>query len=91
MDHKIVLPEDPSSLPCPMVKFFCLTDDVTVVFIIEDKYSEPLLRESLKDLPKEDLDQIVDLVNSYYSEEEVGQTELSKVTTVAEIQRILPS
>lgn len=91
MDHKIVLPEDPSSLPCPMVKFFCLTDDVTVTFIIEDKYCEPLLRESLKDLPEKDLNQIVDLVNSYYSEEEVGQTELSKVTTVVKIQRILPS
>lgn len=91
MDHKIVLPEDPSSLPCPMVKFFCLTDDVTVTFIIEDKYYEPLLRESLKDLPEKDLNQIVDLVNSYYSEEEVGQTELSKVTTVVKIQRILPS
>lgn len=91
MDHKIVLPEDPSSLPCPMVKFFCLTDDVTVTFIIEDKYYEPLLRERLKDLPEKDLNQIVDLVNSYYSEEEVGQTELSKVTTVVKIQRILPS
>ncbi len=91
MYSKVIFPEDPSSLPCPMVKFFCVTDDASIIFIIEDKYSELLLRESLKDLPKEDLDQIVDLVSGFYMEEQVGQTELSKVTTLAQIQRILPS
>lgn len=91
MDYKVILPEDPSSLPCPMMKFFIITDDATISFIIEDKFSERLLRETLKDVSTEDLDQIIDLVKGYYSEAEIGQTKLSKVTTMAQIQRILPS
>lgn len=91
MDYKVISPEDPSSLPCPMLKFFIVTDDATISFIIEDKFSESLLREKLKDVSKKDLDQIVDLVTGYYTEDEVGQTELSNVTAVAQIQRILPS
>lgn len=91
MDYKVISPEDPSLLPCPMLKFFIVTDNATISFIIEDKFSEDLLREELKDVAEDDLNKIVDLVNGYYTEDEIGQTELSKVTTVAQIQRILPS
>lgn len=93
MDYKVISPEDPSLLPCPMLKFFIITDDATISFIIEDKFSESLLREKLTNVSvsKKDLDQIVDLVNGYYTEDEIGQTELSNVTAVAQIQRILPS
>lgn len=91
MDYKVISPEDPSLLPCPMLKFFIVTDNAMISFIIEDKFSEDLLREELKDVAEDDLNKIVDLVNGYYTEDEIGQTELSKVTTVAQIQRILPS
>lgn len=89
MDYKAISPEDPSALPCKMYKFFIVTDNATVTFIVEDKFSEKLLRDELKDLSEEDLNDIVKLVKSYYVEDEIGQGKLSKVTKVAEIQRLL--
>lgn len=91
MDYKAISPENPELLPCKMMKFFIATDDITISFIVEDKFSEILLRENLKDVSKEDLDEITEIVKAYYSEDEIGQGELSKVTKVATIQRFLPS
>ena len=91
MDYKVISPENPDILPCKMLKFFIITDDATVSFIVEDKFWEELFRETFKDLSKEDLDEITEFVKTYYSEDEIGQGELSKVTNVAEIQRFLSS
>jgi hypothetical protein len=91
MDYKVIAPENPSALPCPMLKFFIVTDDAAVTFIVEDKFSEKLLREELSDLSETDLKDIVNLVEGFYSEDEIGQGALSKVTRVAQIQRILSS
>lgn len=91
MDYKVIYPDDPSALPCMMKKFFIVTDDATVTFIIEDTFSEEMLREALSDLSEEDLVEIIKLVKTYYTEDEIGQGKLSKVTKVAQIQRILSS
>ena len=90
MDYKVISPEDPSVLPCKMLKFFIVTDNASVTFIVEDMLSDKFLRDELKGL-SEDLDDVVELVKSYYTEDEIGQGKLSKVTKVAEIQRFLPS
>jgi len=91
MDYKAISPEDPSAFPYKMYKFFIVTDDASVIFLVEDKLSEELLREQLKDLSEKDQEDIVELVKRYYEEDEIGQGKLSKVTKVAEIQRFLPS
>lgn len=91
MDYKVIEPNRFVVLPCKMKKFFIITDDTTITFIVEDNFSEELFRKEFNDLSEEDLKQIIEFVKTYYTEDEIGQGKLSKVTKVAQVQRILPS
>jgi hypothetical protein len=89
MEFKVITPEDPWALPVPMVKFMFTTDDEILSFIVEDKLSLNQLDEYLGDCL--DKDKIMSVVKQHFAEEDIGETELSKITGVAKIKRLLPS
>lgn len=88
MEHFVILPDDSGFLPYPMKKFVFISDDFQLSFIVKDKFSETRLREQL-DITQKYLDEIVEVVKSNYTEEEIGESEFSEITTMAKIERIL--
>lgn len=90
MEYSVILPDDPSVLPVPMKRFVFTTDDVLFALLIEDNLSEDKLRDAINELSEEEVEEVVRVVKAEYSEEEIGETEFSKVTQVAKIERILP-
>lgn len=91
IEFKVIEPEDPHALPCPMKKFVMLTEDWLVSFVVKDKLDVNSLKEHLNFLDPEDGEEIIKLVKSYYSEEEIGKAELSEIASVAKIKRLLPN
>ncbi len=89
MLYKVIEPEDPWALPVPMVKFSFTTDNEMLTFIIEDKLSLAKLNEYLADCV--DKDEIVSIVKQHFAEDQIGETEFSKVIGLAKIKRLLPS
>lgn len=89
MIHEVILPDDPFLFEPPMVKFKFITEDYALSFVIQDKFSEKKLREALKDIDTSQLNDIVDVVVDYYVEEQIGEAELSEISSVVAIKRIL--
>lgn len=91
MIHIVIYPADPLLFEFPMIKFKFITDDYSIAFVVKDKFSERLLRETLVDIPSNELDSIVQVILQELEEESVGETEFSEITSVATIKRVLPS
>jgi len=84
------MPSDEEQLDFKMAKYRCVNDIYMISFVIKDKFSERMLREKLKDVDIDTVDSIVKFVLENSSEEEIGETEFSEITSVATIKRILP-
>lgn len=91
MEFTTILPDDPTIFEHPMVKFKIITDNHSISFVVKDKFSEDLLRNELDDVPTKDVSEIIQLVSDYYTEENIGETEFSEITSMVKIERILPS
>lgn len=91
MEFITILPDDPMMFEHPMVKFKIITDNHSISFVVKGKFSEKLLRNELDDVPAEDMDKIIQLVSDYYTEEKIGETEFSEITSMVKIERILQS
>lgn len=90
MEYSIIHPDDPSMFEFPMVKFKFITDNHSISFVIQDKFSESKLREQLEDISPGDLEDIIKAVKGNYSEEQIGDSEFSEITSVVKIKRLLP-
>lgn len=89
MEFKVIMPADPSALPVPMMKFIFTTDNEKLSFIVEDKLSLEKLNDYLGDCL--DKNEIVSVVKQHFAEEQIGETEFSKITGVVKIKRLLSS
>lgn len=91
MIHTVIHPEDPLLFEFPMVKFKFITDHHSLSFVVKGKFSEDKLREALKEISSEELDAIIQVVVRELEEENIGETQLSEITSVVTIKRILSS
>lgn len=74
-----------------MVKFKFVTEDWSLSFVVQGKFSERLLKEALCDMSPEDVEKIISIVMETFSEDQIGENEFSEITSVATIKRILSS
>lgn len=91
MIYDVIYPTDPFLYDVNMVKFKFITEDWSISFVVEGKFSEKLLREALNDMLPEDLDNIVKIIMETLPEDQIGENEFSAITSVVAIKRILSS
>ena len=84
-----IYPKDPFIYDVHMVKFKFITDEWSISFVVEGKFSERLLKDYLQDMSPEHVDNIIKVVSEAFSEEQIGENEFSAITSVVAIKRIL--
>lgn len=89
MESIVILPSDPSIFEHSMVKFKFVTDNYSVSFVIEGKPSREKIEDALDDLPKQEVDKMIDRVSDYFAEAQIGETEFSEIASVLKIKRLL--
>lgn len=89
MIHETIYPKYPFAYDVHMVKFKFVTEDWSISFVVQGKFSERLLKEALQGISTKDLSNIIDVVSEEFLEDQIGENEFSAITSVVAIKRIL--